>query len=265
MSNSNAAFWDQVVPADEQNSLWLSKQCQMLSEFNNGLCHNDCKPNFGFDSLDDEDIYTVDPRTAPSDASWTFPFWGPRALQGGILSAQMRTGFSPQPFNTINVSYCLAERAEQQCKIGVSNSLLLAVVICVFAKAAQCLFVMIRFVARVDTHPLVTPGDAVDSLLRRPDPATSRMCTLQVHDLQTTWARYSDSAEKREVHGVEYLHSSGEQESFPPQVRQWRSQKTRYFWTVAMAAWARAYVVFLSVLGVALYYFSVATNGKFQM
>ncbi|KAL1855006.1 hypothetical protein Plec18170_004418 [Paecilomyces lecythidis] len=269
MSDNDTAFWEHDIPDNKTNSLWFHNTCHVRSQFENGMCYNSCKTSLGFDSLNDETTYIVNPHDDRADPSWVYPFWGNRSLDAGILDYQMRTGFDRQ-YNMLNVSYCLAERIEEECKIGVSNILVLAVVLCVSIKVAQCIFVMVHYVSRANESPLVTPGDAMNSLLRRPDPMSTKMCTLEMRDLQTTWARFANNMDKSKGHsklptGVEYLASSSGSELFAPQVRQWRHRKIRYFWTVATATWVYTYVIFVVVFSVALYYFSKATNHSFKV
>lgn len=157
-----------------------------------------------------------------------FCFWDELSLDRGILDAQTRSGFDER-YNTLDVRYCLAERTEQVCKIGMSNTLLLAVVICVLIKTGQCIFVMIRFVLREDQNPLVTLGDAVDSLIRRPDLTTSHMCSLDMRDIQMNLGRnlkmsrtpksYDDDTLEMEI-----LHGTGKHELLAHMARQWRNE-----------------------------------------
>ncbi|WKT49437.1 hypothetical protein QSH57_014367 [Fusarium oxysporum f. sp. vasinfectum] len=127
----------------------------------------------------------------------------------------MRGGFDVS-YNTLNVSYCLAEKEEQQCKIGVPNLLLLVALLCVLVKLSQCIFVMVRYVSNgTGGNLLVTPGDAIKSLICRPDPTTTRMCTLEMRDVQFTWDRLLGASRRykgyrREAYGVEMLHGDVE-------------------------------------------------------
>jgi len=148
----------------------------------------------------------------------------------------------------------------------------MAIVVCVSVKAVNCILLMARFVSREDNHPLVTLGDAVESLLRLPDPTTARMCTLEMRDIHVTWdrllsrfrsskgAEYSEAAE-----GAQLLNGEHSHRHVSPQARQWRRESSRYYLVVTVGSWLRAYAIFVTVLIVALYYFSKATGGTFRM
>ncbi|KAL3954246.1 hypothetical protein ACCO45_012202 [Purpureocillium lilacinum] len=271
MSNADSTFWKAILPEEESNSLWLHTNCVVMSTFEGGKCRNSCKSNLGLEGLTTDDIDIVDPSSNPHDTAWSFPFWSQKSLKEGILDAQMRSGFDAR-YDQLDVSYCLAERAPQRCQIGVSNALLMAIVVCVSVKAVNCILLMARFVSREDNHPLVTLGDAVESLLRLPDPTTARMCTLEMRDIHVTWdrilsrfrsskgAEYSEAAEGAQLLSGEHSHRH-----VSPQARQWRRESSRYYLVVTVGSWLRAYAIFVTVLIVALYYFSKATGGTFRI
>ncbi|KAM0553267.1 hypothetical protein ACHAPJ_007557 [Fusarium lateritium] len=213
-----------------------------------------------------EYLTTVDSGDDTNDPAWTFSFWGAQSLEKHMLSAQMRSGFDAN-YDTLDVSYCLAEREDAQCKIGVSNSVLLITTLCVFVKISQCAFFLFRYVLKSTEDPLVTPGDAVKSLISRPDRTTARMCTLEMRDVQFTWERLFGVSPKRKINydqtdGVELLHGNIEHDFLAPQARQWRSRQKPIFYALPVNIWVRAYVVFLVVLIVGIYYLTKATGGR---
>ncbi|KAM5362963.1 hypothetical protein ACJA88_013787 [Fusarium oxysporum] len=268
MTNVDDKFWDDMIPAKETNSLWYYEYCQIATAFDNGKCHNTCKTSLGFDQIVVESPSEVDPKNDTSGSTWSFSFWGPKSLEKNILKAQMRGGFDVS-YNTLNVSYCLAEKEEQQCKIGVPNLLLLVALLCVLVKLSQCIFVMVRYVSNGTGDLLVTPGDAIKSLICRPDPTTTRMWTLEMRDVQFTWDRLLGASRRykgyrREAYGVEMLHGDVEHEFLAPQARQWKAQKRRFFRALPINVWLRTYAILLAVLIAAIYYFYQATGGKFQ-
>ncbi|PCD31466.1 hypothetical protein AU210_011117 [Fusarium oxysporum f. sp. radicis-cucumerinum] len=268
MTNVDDKFWDDMIPAKETNSLWYYEYCQIAIAFDNGKCHNTCKTSLGFDQIVVESPSEVDPKNDTSGSTWSFSFWGPKSLEKNILKAQMRGGFDVS-YNTLNVSYCLAEKEEQQCKIGVPNLLLLVALLCVLVKLSQCIFVMVRYVSNGTGDLLVTPGDAIKSLICRPDPTTTRMWTLEMRDVQFTWDRLLGASRRykgyrREAYGVEMLHGDVEHEFLAPQARQWKAQKRRFFRALPINMWLRTYAILLAVLIAAIYYFYQATGGKFQ-
>ena len=62
------------------------------------------------------------------------------------------------------ISYCLAEKARQHCRISFSMRLMSGVIACNILK----IICMGYMVWRLDTCPLVTLGDALASFLERP-------------------------------------------------------------------------------------------------
>ncbi|KAH6877091.1 hypothetical protein B0T10DRAFT_552213 [Thelonectria olida] len=257
MTDEDAAFWDDMVPSNRTSSLWHHESCETISTFDNGKSTNSCKINLGFSRLWYRDMNTVDPRNDTKEGTWKFPFFEPAAVDLGMLTAQMRSGFD-QAYSDLAVEYCMAEKTEQMCKVGLSIYLLFAVMVCVAVKTVQCIFILLWFVMRKH-HPLVTLGDAIDSLLRRSDPTTSRMCTLQVSDIQTKFGKFFKA-----IRAPRKYDSAFNRQLLSPAARQWNNQPTCYFSALPWTSWLRAYALFLTVVGVALYYYSLATDGRFN-
>lgn len=81
-------------------------------------------------------------------------------------------------FDTLRIRHCLAEPIQQRCKVGLSNSLLLVVIICLFVKVVAGILV----VCWLPTTSLVSPGDAIQSFVMNPDPVTKNICSLDIRD-----------------------------------------------------------------------------------
>lgn len=178
---------------------------------------------------------TLDHNSNTNEQTWSFPFWGQRNLKAHFLKAHMRSGFAAE-YDQLEVSYCSAERAAQRCQIGVSNVLLLAVVMCAFVKTTHCVLLIVSFVSPEKERRLVTLGDAADSLIRQPDQTTARMCTLELRDLHLTWYRLfgickSVQTTKHCVRGemAELVNGEVDHEHVSPHARQWRLWRARYF------------------------------------
>ena len=73
---------------------------------------------------------------------------------------------------TYPVQYCVSQPVEEECRIQVSL-VILGIVIACNATKALCMLLAIR---HQKSQPLVTLGDAIESFLREPDPATDGMC-----------------------------------------------------------------------------------------
>ncbi|KAK9782413.1 hypothetical protein SCAR479_00756 [Seiridium cardinale] len=85
--------------------------------------------------------------------------------------------------SSLTVSYCLAEPVDQVCQVGLSTTLLLAVTLCVFVKAATAIVVTL-VLGRRGQAPLVTLGDAVASFIERPHSATFGMFMVGQQDIR---------------------------------------------------------------------------------
>jgi hypothetical protein len=211
MTESDSAFWDQLVPASANNSLWYTSRCSMTQNFTNTgerFCTNDRAKFLGFQGFLGGQFGTGNSsevsNTVAFDADnnspgeWLFNFWDSYLLSTGDLEHQIPSGYSGIPA-WMSVKYCLAEPVEAKCKLGVSNVILLVVTVCVLLKTIQCFIVLWSLVLRGDTYPLITPGDAVDSLLRDPDPTTEKMSTLELKDFQKTSSPGSDDQDENKA------------------------------------------------------------------
>ncbi|KAK8133474.1 hypothetical protein PG984_005486 [Apiospora sp. TS-2023a] len=79
----------------------------------------------------------------------------------------------------VDIQGCLAKPVET-CQVLVSNSLLLAVFICVVIKIAVCSTILWH----EQDVSLITPGDAIDSFITSPDKYTHALATFNVEDSQ---------------------------------------------------------------------------------
>ncbi|KAK6071718.1 hypothetical protein SCUP515_07722 [Seiridium cupressi] len=147
-----SSIWDPHVPPSVTNSLWYSSHCETTRSSQPGE----------YD-------------TSPSDSNWTILF----QPSGIVVTRSDDTAFGyNDSYNNLNVEYCLAQPISQICKIGVSNSLILIVLACISLKLATCAIV----VWNLPQVSLVTPGDAMESFICRPDPRTEGMGSLEIAD-----------------------------------------------------------------------------------
>ncbi|KAG8361492.1 hypothetical protein FVEN_g694 [Fusarium venenatum] len=75
----------------------------------------------------------------------------------------------------LTLKYFLAKTIPQNCKVGVSNQLLLIVVVLIAVKGLLC--VVVLFILPKD-QPLVVLGDAIGSFIQFPDQFTVDRCLL---------------------------------------------------------------------------------------
>ena len=212
----------------------------------------------------------------------------------------MRSGVSEElEHASLEVAYCLAEvvssnnqvssgttqRKETEesksslaggCQIGVSNLILFVVTLCVLAKAVQCILVTYRITRATNDHDplLMTLGDAVDSLLRDPDPVTESMCTLSLDDLWMTESTCALTASPLEGEGRSWTsRAKATARSLVPRVttqvpakllqpgpRQWSSKNRRFFAIMHPSSWFLTYVLFIFVLGTGIASFLAGTK-----
>lgn len=88
MSQSDAAFWDDLVPANAINPLLYSAECTMKRSFTKGVqganqCRNTCGSALGYASLSGDDqtpgtmVEAESPPTDSPDYYWSILFWRP--------------------------------------------------------------------------------------------------------------------------------------------------------------------------------------------
>jgi len=75
----------------------------------------------------------------------------------------------------LKVDRCISEPYNAPCEVQIQNNLLLAVCIFCLTKSIICTSALLTF--RRET-PLITPGDAIESFISKPDPATKDMCWM---------------------------------------------------------------------------------------
>ena len=76
-------------------------------------------------------------------------------------------------FFEYTVNYCLAEKYDHPCRLGMSPPILITALMCNLCKTV-CFLLVLSIVG--PGFPLVTNGDVVESLLLRPDPELQGRC-----------------------------------------------------------------------------------------
>ncbi|KAK8009424.1 hypothetical protein PG991_011975 [Apiospora marii] len=171
--------WKHHIPRDEVNSLWYSTKCASFVYLNDTMGEDPkcsewgnpepCRGVLG-------SVHDYDPEEYQQE-EWSITFHN-RSATG--QSWDERLGYDAR-FNHLNVKYCMADlAAANRCKVIVANSLILVTLLCVFFKVAICTVI----VRRLSAESLVTPGDAIDSFLSEPDPATLALGATDIHDAQ---------------------------------------------------------------------------------
>ncbi|KAJ9137541.1 hypothetical protein NKR23_g9138 [Pleurostoma richardsiae] len=218
--------FDDIVPSNETNTLWFAAECAV----NAGLlrtCGNTCGNVLGlkdgvFDSRTD----------AHPSRSWLYSFFE------GVTYDNEIAGQS-YSFGDISVRYCLAEKIEEHCKVGLSNQVLLIVIVCVSLKVGLCYAVMILMTRRT---PLVTPGDAIASFISVPDSSTVGMSFMDRWEVDM-WSR----------NDYERLA-----------IRQWKTKNYRQGNTASFTSWAIfvASVAIINTFLIIIYAWEFTANGS---
>lgn len=175
LTQEQTSFYSPFMPdgteRSEYNSLWFYGECTMyaVSEMGRIACKNTC--NRAQNHTDDFVItFYPDPSTANA------------AIQRGMgkSSVNMPSAYN-WDYNNLNIDYCLAQPAEQSCKVALSTTLLACVTMCAISKAVLCAWVYYRLRKE---NLFVTPGDAIESFVSKPDRYTAGMCIVSQGELR---------------------------------------------------------------------------------
>ncbi|GAW25293.1 hypothetical protein SAMD00023353_0401920 [Rosellinia necatrix] len=243
LNETEREFWDQYIPSAKPNHLFFDAQCAMVAAINKrpGVsisCNNNCVNALG----NGEDYGGV-----LNSTDWNYPFFGdlPLKIVNGSKPSEydykynltkpdsnwirsefdlMTSGLQQNSFN-LNISYCLAEPLENICHIGLSPTLLLGVTLCVIVKTITAV-VATSVLNRPEHKPLVTLGDAVESFIKHPDPATEGFCTIDQKDIRASLKQKGG-----------YLIRSS---------RRWEVPQRKWAAAVPISIWLISYALFAS-------------------
>ncbi|KAI0870866.1 hypothetical protein GGS24DRAFT_89163 [Hypoxylon argillaceum] len=229
------SHWDAVVPPESLNSLWFSAQCTTTRDPQNreASCMNTCNGALGKNNSRFS-VQDVPPVKEP----WLLPFFPPVRLHNQSLFGE-GIAFN-DAYDSLLVDYCLAKPAPSpNCKIGVSNLLLLAVIVSILLKAIQGTIV----IWKLPSESLVTPGDAIQSFISNPDLCTQGLGTLSINE-----SRQLEYGFRR--HWVP--DTTSDITTFV-QPRKWTKKKPRLFSAVDYKNWIQTYRFLLASLGLLLF------------
>ncbi|KAI2782324.1 hypothetical protein F4815DRAFT_462719 [Daldinia loculata] len=214
--------WDKYVPPNRVNSLWYSTQCNITraERYDEEDCNNNCR-----------EIFPTNNMTKDINGSMSSD-WMISLHQGVELSPVVKATFGfNEKFDNLSVKHCLAEPYPRVCKVGLSNMLLLVVIICTFTKVIQCAVILWK----LPEYTIVTPGDAIASFITKPDAHTSGLGSLDIldsHRLNNQLRRFWSSDEVSSL-----------TETTKP--RQWFDLERRYISAIPRAVWIRTYILLL--------------------
>lgn len=240
-------IWGPDLPLTKQNSLWFSGFCANWGLIGSNApqssapaCLNTCLGPLGLTSTKVMEVggsggLKLDasiPRV--SDSDWTVSW-----VQNGNESPQQnlsRPYYLDDELANLKVRYCLAESKDPVCKVGLMNSLLGVTTLCVVIKTVLCVVV----ISSLSDAPLVTPGDAIESFIVRPDPTSVDKATMSAQD------RADGALAPKMVPGP----------------RQWRRRWTHLASSIPKRAWFRTYLLCTVVLLILLWLMSMALSAE---
>lgn len=245
--------WDAHIPPDMTNSLWFSAQCSNYRLSDGSTFSNRCSGSEQCaGALGDPDATAWTNTSELPNPTWTIPFQG---SDGQIYddyywpaNVSAAYGFN-ESYNDLNVAYCLAEPAPvYKCKVGVSNALLLVVVLCILTKVSLGMLV----IWKLPNTSLVTLGDAIESFISKPDRRTAGLGTLNSVD------GHRIERQKRHSWDTDGLLKG-------PRPRKWHFSSRRFKTVISKEVWLRTYSILSAgvvLLAVALSIFISAYGGE---
>ncbi|KAJ8131401.1 hypothetical protein O1611_g2221 [Lasiodiplodia mahajangana] len=229
------SYLDAVSPSGKVNSLWFSAQCTTTREpvSRQAACTNTCNGALGKN-------YSAFPVTdaLPIQELWLLVFFPPVRLHDPSLFGEGIV-FN-ETYNSLLVDYCLARPANPPiCKVGVSNLLLLVVILSILLKAIQGTIV----VWKLPSESLVTPGDAIQSFISNPDLCTQGLGTLHINDsweLEYGFRRH-------------WVRDTTCEITTSTQPRRWTRKQPRLFSVINNKNWIQTYRFLLANLALLLF------------
>ncbi|KAJ2988526.1 hypothetical protein NUW58_g3929 [Xylaria curta] len=177
-STNLSASWNPHIPPNAVNSLWFSAQCNVgrtkSTSGRDDTCTNVCLGAMGFDRYKFRFNETLPMAYEP----WLIPFFpAVRHRDKSLFGKGLEFN---DKFDLLHVNHCLAKPVQPSCKVGLSNALLLIVIVSIFVKAIQGGVVAWK----LPSTSLVTLGDAIESFILYPDTVTLGIGTLSIADAQ---------------------------------------------------------------------------------
>ena len=194
LSQEQRNNWQKRISYQEQNSLWFAANCSSKPHYGErGYKVDGCTQSCGRATGNDMGLEYY-PVKSPKSIQPTFSYDFFSGLDGFPANERENRyqdsnlvwpGLSDRSAGTLELQYCLAEEVPETCKVAVSNTLLLVVVICLWIKTLLCITVLF-FVSHEKN--LVVPGDAIASFICSPDDQTVGRCTSDFITCQPQFA-----------------------------------------------------------------------------
>ncbi|OCT55026.1 hypothetical protein CLCR_02775 [Cladophialophora carrionii] len=130
-----------------------------------------------------------------------------------------------QPYG-YDVQYCLSQRVPGRCSYSGNVPIVAVVVVCNVIKVVVMLFVALR----LEDHPLITVGDAVESFLNENDRTTVGLCLLSKKDV----TRSTHSRKSWSVHGQEKYGDAARGKLARRQTKRWAAAASGMRWSLTI-------------------------------
>lgn len=225
--------WEQTVPYQSANSLWFAANCTTVSTFDvqghkiTG-CSQSCSRATGSYEVE-EYKQTKSPNSIAANFTYDF-FSGLDNYDSQATDGRYATwhftwpGIQEKSAGQLDLQYCLAEERPESCKVGLSNTLLMIVVVSVWIKTTLC-FGTVFYLSRKEDPPLVVPGDAIASFICSPDYHTMGRCSLDRLTTEKFWGAGAHAP--------------------PPTPSRWEKLSQSWRKTVPRRVWGATYLLFV--------------------
>ncbi|EKJ70465.1 hypothetical protein FPSE_09326 [Fusarium pseudograminearum CS3096] len=224
-SDKDKSYWNQRMPLEEVNSLRFAADCKTSvspAQSRAGGCNQTCGKAVGTGNITSN---SRRPGEVPS--TYTLSFFTNTSIDASW------PGLANESARDLTLKYCLAKSVLQNCKVGISNQLLLIVVVSIAVKGFLAVAILVIL---PDEKPLAVLGDAIESFIQFPDDNTVDRCLLD-RDVE-------------EYEGVGHACAM----TAPPLRQNWTSAIQRETWT-------RSYgVLYLNILLLAAGFIAAQMN-----
>ncbi|KAF7525639.1 hypothetical protein G7054_g11020 [Neopestalotiopsis clavispora] len=243
---SSAEYWDPRVPLDKVNSLWFVARCILhdrpqtnktldyvkgselpgANDTTKAFDHS-CGRLFGLNTS--QPLYKAADIPDVTSLSFENDGLGPNATR----KHEVFRGYKARPgARDLQIDHCLAEPAI--CQVRMSNILILTVIICVLIKIVTCVFLL----STLSETSIVTPGDAIESFISKPDLITKGLGTLVLSEAQDL------ECQPRKL----CIPSADPEVSLAIRPRRWKKKNLRLNATVSRGTWVQSYYpIFLAL------------------
>ena len=125
------------------------------------------------------------------------------------------------------MQYCLAEKTDHSCHLGISPQILITVLVC---NAVKTICFILTLCVGGSMYPLVNNGDAAESFLLRPDTSLKGRCLVSKVDVEKNKHLWSKQ----------------------PLPLQWRSNRWRWAAGATKGFWLAAFILYGLLPGLAV-------------